>query len=113
MNIGATPRGAPFLIEPEMANIEFNDGSIHIDASILSIDLGVAVSAVQGLMRSGEITSLCERGVDADAGRHRLTFFHQNRRLRLIVDDAGNIIQRSTIDFGDRPLPAAMHKPNG
>jgi hypothetical protein len=95
-----------------MVNIEFDDRTIHIDASILALDLGIAVSTVQGLMRSGEITSLCERGVDSDAGRHRLTFFHQNRRLRLIVDDAGNIIQRSTIDFGDRPLPAAMHRPN-
>jgi len=95
-----------------VANIEFDDGTIRIDASILARDLGVDVATVQGLMRHGEITSLCERGVGSDAGRHRLTFFYQNRRLRLIVDGAGSIIQRSAVNFGDVPLPSAMHKPS-
>jgi Family of unknown function (DUF6522) len=63
------------------------------------------------LMRKGAITSLCERGIDADAGRFRMTFFYKSRRLRLVVDAAGNILQRSTIDFGDRPLPDALRIP--
>jgi hypothetical protein len=54
----------------------------------------------------GNITSLCERGVDADGGIYRPTFFHANRRLRLIVGESGNIIRRSMIDFGNRPIPA-------
>jgi len=33
-----------------------------------------------------------------------------NRRFRLVVDEEGNAIQRSTVDFGDRPLPALMRK---
>jgi hypothetical protein len=64
-------------------------------------------------MREGKITSLCERGVDEDAGRYRLTFFFEHRRLHLIVDEGGNIIQRSTLDFGDRQLPPSMHKLGG
>jgi hypothetical protein len=57
------------------------------------------------------ITSLCERGVGEDDGRWRVTFFHESRRFRLVIDEGGNVIQRSTIDFGDRQLPISMHKP--
>ena len=39
---------------------------------------------------------LCERGVDEHAGRYRMTFFHENRRFRLVVEEEGNAIQRST-----------------
>jgi hypothetical protein len=59
------------------------------------------------MMRKGEITSVCEHGVNEDAGRYRLTFFHKSRRFRLVVDGTGTDIQRSIVDFGDRPLPAS------
>jgi Family of unknown function (DUF6522) len=60
------------------------------------------------MIRNGEITSLCERGVNEDAGRYRLTFFHKSRRVRLVVDANGTVVQRSIINFGDRPLRASM-----
>ena len=41
-----------------------------------------------------------------------MTFFHENRRFRLVVDEEGNAIQRSTVDFGDRQLPTSMRKPS-
>lgn len=53
-------------------------------------------------MREGAITSSCERGIVDDAGRYRLIFFYKSRRLRLIIDEAGRVIQRSTIEFGNR-----------
>ena len=56
-------------------------------------------------MRAGKITSRSERGVDADIGRYRLTFFSEHRRFRVVVDEAGAILQRSTLNFGDLPLP--------
>jgi hypothetical protein len=62
-------------------------------------------------MRAGKITNLCERGGDNDLGLHRLTFFYGNRRLRLVVGPMGNVIWQSKIDFGDHPLPGALHKP--
>jgi len=34
------------------------------------------------MMRKGEIISLCERRVNEDAGRYRLTFFHNDERAR-------------------------------
>jgi hypothetical protein len=94
-----------------MAAIEFEQGAIQVDAAIVGENLGVAPALVPGCMRDGTITSLCERGVDRDAGRYRLTFFRGNRRFRLIVDEGGTVIRRSTIDFGDRPLPAALRRP--
>ena len=94
-----------------MSDIEIEKGSISIDANLLGKSLGIEASLVQALMREGKITSTCERGVDEDAGTFRLTFFHANRRLRLIVGEAGNIIRHSMIDFGNlRPGTAARHK---
>ena len=92
-----------------MILIAIQDGAIEIEASIVAQGLELEPSSVQAMMRAGEITSLSERGVNEDAGRYRLTFFHKSRRFRLIVDECGTIIQRSIINFGDRPLPALMH----
>ena len=49
----------------------------------------------------------------ADQGRHRLTFFSEHRRFRVVVDASGAIIQRSTVDFGDSTLPKSVRKPGG
>jgi hypothetical protein len=95
-----------------MAVVEFEQGTLSIDATVIGRGLNVEPSLVQGQMREGKITVLCEHGVNEDAGRHRLTFFYKNRRFRLIVDEEGNAVQRSTVDFGDQPLPASMRKPS-
>jgi hypothetical protein len=86
-----------------MYEVEIRDGVIQVDASIVGQSLGLEPLQVQRLMREGKLTSSCERGVDVDAGRYRLTFFHEGRRLRLITDNTGRIIRRSLIDFGNRP----------
>jgi hypothetical protein len=65
--------------------------------------LGIPPVDVPALMRSGDITSVCESGVDADQGTFRLNLFYRGRHARLRVDPAGQILQRSIIDFGDRP----------
>jgi hypothetical protein len=96
-----------------MSEIEIQDGTIHIEASILARGLQLEPALVQAMMRRREITSLCERGVDEDAGRYRLTFFHKSRRFRLIVDATGTVMRRSIVDFGDRPLPASMRNLRG
>ncbi len=96
-----------------MSRVELEDGGFQVDARVLGQDLRLDPAAVRTLLREGRITGRCERGEDADAGRHRLTFFYGNRRLRLIVDAAGNILRRSTIDFGERPLPAAVRRAGG
>jgi Family of unknown function (DUF6522) len=96
-----------------MKPIEFENGEVQIDASIVAEGLGVTLPLLQQGMRAGNITSLAERGVDADIGRHRLTFFSEHRRFRVVVDQAGAIIQRSAVDFGDSLLPKSVHKAGG
>ena len=48
---------------------------------------------------------------EEDNGRYRLTFFSENRRFRLVVDERGNVVQRSASDFSDRPLAVSARKP--
>lgn len=98
---------------PVKTKIEIGEGAIGIDATIVGRALGVAPQEVLRLMRDGAITGVCEQGVDDDAGRHRLTFFHKGRRLRLIVEDTGRVVQHSLIDFGERPLPERLHRFGG
>jgi hypothetical protein len=90
-----------------MTKIEFENNAVLIDASIIGEGLGLEASSVPILMRMGAITSLCERGIGADDGRFRITFFYDTRRLRLVVDAVGSILECSTTDSSDRPLPSA------
>lgn len=96
-----------------MKPIEFEDGTIQIEASVIAEGLGLTLPGLREQMRAGRITSLSERGVDADSGRHRLTFFSEHRRLRLVVTESGMIIQRSALDFGKSSLPKSARKPGG
>ncbi len=95
-----------------LTQVEFRDGDIELDAEVIAHGLDLQPFEVPGLIRCGEITSLCERGADEDTGRYRLTFFHKARRFRLVVDSSGRVIQRGIIDFGDRELPASLRKPS-
>ncbi len=96
-----------------MKPIEVADGVVQIDASIDAEGLGIALLRLKEGMRTGTITSLSERGVDADQGRHRLTFFSEHRRFRVIIDEQGAIIQRSALDFGDSASPQSVRKRGG
>ena len=94
----------------DIARLEFEENAISVDATLIAQGLGIEPSAVQPRMREGKITGFCEQGADQDTGRYRLTFFHGSRRLRLIVDREGRVLQRTLLDFGDRPLPAAARR---
>jgi Family of unknown function (DUF6522) len=100
---------------PELSrrDIEVSDSTFVVDAAHLGELLGIPASRVPIFMREGEITSACECGVDENEGEFRLTFFYRNRRARLSMDPTGRIIRRSVIDFGDRPIPDALHRPGG
>jgi hypothetical protein len=96
-----------------MKPVEFENGTVQIDAAIVADGLGLELPRLQKEMRAGKITSFAERGTDADSGRHRLTFFSEHRRFRVVVDATGAIVQRSAVDFGDSLLPKSVHKPGG
>jgi hypothetical protein len=81
-----------------MTQIEVGEAGFVVDAEVLADAFGVSSAQVQPLMQSGTITSLCEKGIDDDEGRWRLTFYHQNRALRLTVNAGGEILGRSMFD---------------
>jgi hypothetical protein len=98
---------------PDTTSIELQADGFQVDASLVAEGLGVEVSRVPALLRSGEITSVCERGVGDDEGRYRLTFFHRGKRLRLVIDEGCRLIRRSIIDFGDHPRPVRARGAGG
>ncbi len=81
-----------------MTSVEVGDDGFVVDAEIIAEAFGLAASEVQALMQSNAITSLCEKGVDEDEGRWRLTFFHDNRAFRLTVDENSQILGRARFD---------------
>jgi hypothetical protein len=78
-----------------MQAVEFVDGAFTVDAAVIAEGFDLAPAIVQRRMREGKLTSRCERGMDQDAGRYRLTFFYNRRRFHLIVDETGKVLERS------------------
>ena len=94
----------------ETLKIAIAAAGIEVPAELIAPDLGLAPADLPTLLRDESVTSLCEKGEGEDAGRWRLTFFTRTKRLRLIVDSTGAILQRQVIDFGDKPLPGSLHR---
>ncbi|EYD76014.1 hypothetical protein Rumeso_02443 [Rubellimicrobium mesophilum DSM 19309] len=88
-----------------MSEVRLTGGGFEVEAGVLASAFRLDPAGVPGLMRSGAITSRCETGVDEDAGRWRLTFYHGGRALRLTVDGTGAILRRATFDVGRQPRP--------
>ncbi|MEZ5753133.1 MULTISPECIES: DUF6522 family protein [Paracoccaceae] len=87
-----------------MTGVTVTAQGFEVDAVTIANAFGLDPAQLQERMRAGEVTSLCEKGVDADAGRFRLTFRHSGRVLRLTVDEGGAILKQSTFDAkGTRP----------
>lgn len=79
-----------------MNDVSFVSNGFEVDAGIVGRAFGMTPTSVMSKMRSGEITSRCETGIDADAGRWRMTFYFGGRALRLVVDQHGAILSRAT-----------------
>lgn len=72
-------------------------GQATVDANDLAPLLGLMPSDVPLKMRSGEITSTSETGIDDDAGRMRLTFYYAGKRVRLTCTTDGTVLSTSTV----------------
>lgn len=75
--------------------LEASDDGMTINAADLARLLELPEADVKRMMRAGTITSRFERGEGEDAGCFRLTFFEGDRRIRLIVDGSGEVLQTS------------------
>lgn len=66
-----------------------------VEASDLGLLLDVAPQDVPIKMRNGEITSQSAQGEGDDAGRTRLTFWYDGKRVRLFCDATGEVVKTS------------------
>jgi hypothetical protein len=80
-----------------MSDIELAEGAVKVDAAVIATDLGLTPEGVLNALRDRRLTAVCEQGLEQDSGRWRLTFYHADRRLRLVVDQAGQVLERSAV----------------
>jgi hypothetical protein len=77
--------------------VTLSETGATVDAHDLGPLLGLDPAEVPVKMRSGEITSRSEQGVDEDAGRVRLTFWYARQRVRLVCDLDGTVVKTTRI----------------
>lgn len=65
---------------------------IEVDGAVVARGLGLTVATFQDLMERQQVTVLCERGTGEDEGLVRASFYHDGKRVRLVVDGDGNIV---------------------
>jgi hypothetical protein len=65
---------------------------ILIDGALVARAFGMDVAAFRQLMDDRRIAVLCERGTGEDEGLHRASFYHEGKRVRLVVDAQGRIV---------------------
>lgn len=78
-----------------MTQVERDGSGFVVPATLLAQACKLTEDRIRQAMRDGSLTSVCETGVDADAGRWRLTFRHAGRACRFTVDEAGTILSTS------------------
>ncbi len=67
--------------------------AVEIDGAIVAHGLGLALADFRQLMEDRKIVVLCELGTGEHAGLYRASFYHEGKRVRLVVDVEGNPVQ--------------------
>ncbi len=68
---------------------------VEIDAALVADGLGLEVDEFRRLMEQRKISVLCERGTGEDAGLYRASFYHGQRRVRMVVDASGTPVEHA------------------
>ncbi|TGD65200.1 hypothetical protein EYC08_08975 [Tabrizicola sp. WMC-M-20] len=84
-----------------MTAVSITTAGFEVDATLIAAAFAIDPATLQARMRAGEVTSVCEAGVDADLGRFRLTFRHAGRALRLTVNADGEVLARAMFPVGE------------
>lgn len=67
--------------------------SIEVDGTLVARGLGLEVGTFRELMDSQQVTVLCERGTGEDEGLVRASFYYDGKRVRLVLDQDGKVLQ--------------------
>lgn len=78
-----------------MTKVERDGAGFVVSAALLAEAFKITEDDVRLAMREGTMTSRCEVGEGADAGRWRLTFRHAGRACRFTLDASGTILATS------------------
>ena len=92
-----------------MTRIEYINDGVQVDAGTLAQAFAISADDLRLGMREGAITSRFEQGEGEDAGKVRLTFFSADRRVRMIADERGSVLECSAVTF---PLPRSPAAPS-
>jgi hypothetical protein len=95
-----------------MAQVVLVEDGFRVDATLVAEAMRVTPQAVLEGIRAGQITTICERGVDEDAGRFPLTFLCGAHHLRLLVDPRGNVLERSVTTVRTRRGARRVREPS-
>jgi len=71
------------LPRPSERHIEVSDDAFLVDAVLIGQLLHVPAARVPTLMREGQITSVCERGVDEHEGEFRYGYWAKDPEASL------------------------------
>ena len=69
--------------------VDVQDNAFVVDGAFVANLLDLSTADFQTLMRHGEITSVCEEGLNEHENQFRLSFFYRNRRARLSINKLG------------------------
>ncbi|WP_407530061.1 DUF6522 family protein [Methylobacterium oryzisoli] len=78
----------------------------QVDAAHVASRFGLSLEAFCAELHGGSIVTVCERGVDADQGRTRLTFRRGALLWRFVLDPDSTIIEDpilATVTSSPRP----------
>jgi hypothetical protein len=93
-----------------MSQITFSGQMIEIDAALVAKGLHMDPGDLRDAMQQGHVTRKVEKGEGEDAGRFRVTFYSPTRRLRLLFDAQGVILQTSSADYSRKARKTALPK---
>ena len=79
--------------------VDVQDNAFVVDGAFVANLLDLSTADFQTLMRHGEITSVCEKGLNEHENQFRLSFFYRNRRARLSINKLGQVLRRSVVNF--------------
>ena len=82
------------MAKPIPISLEEHAPAIEIEAAPVAEGLGLAPAEFLRLLENRKITQLCERGTGPDEGLYRASFFYAGKRVRLVVDASGQVVER-------------------
>ena len=69
-----------------------DSGDVEVDSTAVAAAFGLPVAFFRTELRRGNVRGTVERGVGADAGRHRLVFRYRGQRRVLIRQPDGHLV---------------------